>query len=373
MKKETAGTSTHVRKNHGYYNDIDHILEEISQCDSKFEFRVKHNGAYYACRKIGKFDELCSCLSDRQDDFLWNDRNSILHEAKKYKNMTEFAKFNGSAFAAAHKFAILDDVCSHMEHEKETSCSFSNDIVGHILEVASKCYDFDDFRKNYGEEYVMAIRQNAIEEVARCIPQRNFTLDKKSLFKLAAEFDTFIEFEKEHEKECRAARQSGIIKDLKHFFVDKQRSCSRTKEQVLEIASRCDTYKDFHDNYSLVYAEARRNNWLPDVFNILPKCKHPKYTKQACVRLAKMCRSRRDFATKEPSAYNAVLENGWLECIDAVLPRKVSKPYTEEQIFAIAESCSSYSQFIKEHRYVYVAASRLKILDKVKERFLNVE
>lgn len=370
MKSEVLAQK---RKDPGYYNDIDHILEEISQCDSKKEFREEHNGAYYACRKLGKYDELCIHLSDKQDVLIWNDKGRIHQEALRYQSKTEFAKHNGSAFAAAHRLAILDIVCSHMQSGTIDDMSNKDNEFSKIIEVASTCDDFDEFRKDHGEEYISALRLNAIDTVANCIPQQAYSITENELFKLAEQYNTFAEFELKHRKQCRAARQTKVINDLKYIFQDKQRNHLRTKEQVLEIAQKCSSYKEFHDNYSLIYAEARKNGWLPEIFKVLPKVKITKYTKRKCISLAKKYKTRRDFATNEPSAYNAALENDWLNEIDAILPRKVSRPYDEQRILELADECVSYTQFIKDYRYAYNAAIRLGILEKVKNKYHNLK
>lgn len=360
---------TKKRKVPGYYSDIDHIWEEISQCDSKKEFRVEHNGAYYACRKLGKYDELCNLLSDKQDKLIWNDKERIQQEALRFQTKTEFAKYSGAAFAAAHKLAILDDVCSHMRTETLEKLSDNDNALRKIIEVASTCEDFDEFRKDHGEEYISALRIKAIAAAANCIPQQIFSITEDELIKIAGSYNTFADFESKHRKQCRAAREAGILESLKDMFLYKQRNHSKTMEQVLEIATQCSSYKEFHDSYSLIYAEARRNGWLPEVFKVLPKIKITKYTKRKCISLAKKYKTRRDFAINEPSAYNAVLENEWLNDIDAILPRKVSKPYDEKRILELADKCSSYSQFIKDYRYAYNAAIRIGILEKVKSKF----
>ena len=357
------------RKAPGYYSDINHILEEISQCDSKKEFREEHNGAYYACRKLGKYDELCIHLSDKQDELIWNNIEIIRQEALRFQTKTEFAKNNGAAFAAAHRMAIIAEVCSHMKSETVDELSNKDNVFRKIIEIASGCDDFDEFRKDHGEEYITALRLNAIEAVANCIPQQTYSLSEDEIIKIAETYDTFADFESSHRKECRAARQAGIIGCLKEMFLFKQRSHSKSIDQVLEIAKQCKSYKEFHDSYSLLYAEARRNGWLPEIFKVLPKVKSTKYTKRKCISLAKKYKTRREFATNEPSAYNAALENEWLNDIDAILPRKVSCPYDEKRILELAEECSSYTQFIKECRYAYNASIRLGILEKVKSRY----
>lgn len=370
MGNEVLGKN---RKAPGYYSDINHILEEISQCDSKKEFREEHNGAYYACRKLGKYDELCSHLSDNQDELIWNNKEKIHQEALRFQTKTEFAKNNGAAFAAAHRLAILADVCSHMKSEFTGELSKKNNVFRKIIEVASSCDDFDEFRKDHGEEYISALRLNAIDAAANCIPQKAYSITEDELIRIAESYNTFADFESNHRKQCRAARQAGIIGNIKEIFLFKQRYHSRTIELVLEIAKQCSSYKEFHDSYSLIYAEARRNGWLPEIFKVLPKVKITKYTKRKCISLAKKYKTRRDFATNEPSAYNAVLENEWLNDIDAILPRKVSKPYDEKRILELADECASYTQFIKDCRYAYNAAIRLGILEVIKRKYENLK
>lgn len=369
MKNEVLGQK---RKDPGYYSDINHILEEISQCDSKKEFREEHNGAYYACRKLGRYDELCIHLSNKQDVLIWNDKAKIHQEALRYQTKTEFAKYNGVAFAAAHRLAILEEVCIHMRTENIDDLSTKDNEFRKIIEVASTCDDFDEFRKDHGEEYISALRLNAIDAVANCITQQAYSISENEMFKLAEQYNTFAEFELNHRKQCRAARQTNVISDLKCMFQEKQRNHTRTKEQVFEIAQKCSSYKEFHDCYSLIYAEARKNGWLSEIFKFLPKVKITKYTKRKCISLAKKYKTRRDFATNEPSAYNAALENDWINEIDAILPRKVSRPYDEKRILELADECVSYTQFIKNCRYAYNAAIRLGVLEKVKSRYDNI-
>lgn len=364
------------RKPHGYYDDVNHIIEEISICDSKMEFRLEHNGAYYACRKIGKYEEMCRMLSVNQDYILWNNRALIGSEAKNYTDINQFALLNGSAFAAAHRLNILEEVCSHMQSVNKKDVDISDESITRILEIASKCSNFDEFRKDHSEEYIIALRKNIIQIVANKIPSGGIVISLNELFKLAEKCDNYNIFANTYKKELRLARLSGNIKVIKQYYQDKQRdflySCKSEdnfKDHILEFASRCENYNDFHDNYSLIYAEARKRGLLSEVYKILPKVKSIKYSKRKIISLAKKYKSRRDFAIQEASAYNAALENGWLSDIDTILPRKKRKAYDEQQILSFAKKCESYSQFIREYRYAYVASIRLGIIEKVKSSF----
>lgn len=173
---------------------------------------------------------------------------------------------------------------------------------------------------------------------------------------------------------------------------------------------------DLSNHNRRLYNYIKERNWLDDIF---PKYKR-KYTFQIIVDVAHSCSDVKEFRTKYKSAYVAAIENNWLKDVYAIVPlpkkfasRRIysdkailleSLKYTTmkdfrenctgmwrsaksrkhiwelicDRMFAInrtkhikaiidvARQCSSYSEFYKNHQTQYLKARDLNIIDSIK-------
>ena len=89
------------------------VLKVVKDFQSVSEWKIKSPGSYKAARADGYFEEIKSQMSPPAKEPKWN-LESIAADAKKYSTKSEWRKHSGSAYVAAKRLRIIDDVCGHM-------------------------------------------------------------------------------------------------------------------------------------------------------------------------------------------------------------------------------------------------------------------
>lgn len=89
----------------------------------------------------------------------------------------------------------------------------------------------------------------------------------------------------------------------------KERYVEFTKEQCLEIASKCCSSGEFYHKHHEVAKTAKRNGWYEECSSLFL----PLYSKEECLKIAQTCDARKEFYTKHPKVAKWAKENGWYE------------------------------------------------------------
>lgn len=90
----------------------------------------------------------------------WN-REECIEEAKKCENRTEFYLRCGT-YQAAKRYGWLDEVLSYIPQKRKKNGYWT---IDKCIEVASKYVKKIEFRKNGGSAYVIACRNNWLDEI----------------------------------------------------------------------------------------------------------------------------------------------------------------------------------------------------------------
>jgi len=87
------------------------IIEESKKYNKLKDFQKQSGGAFSAARKLGMLNELTWLSKEnRLPKGYWKNKKNIMAEAKKYKTKEEFQKGNLTAFLAAHKYGYMEDM-----------------------------------------------------------------------------------------------------------------------------------------------------------------------------------------------------------------------------------------------------------------------
>lgn len=234
------------------------ILEEAKKYINKSDFALKAPGAVKAARKLGVYKEVCQHMKRlEKQEFKrtdWNEE-TLKIEALKYSSKGEFTSKRNSAVKVAKELGIYDSICEHMNTNYRL---WSNeDLVNEALKYNTR----SEFQRNSNSAYI-------------------------------------------------TARVKGVLEDIcVHMKV--QHECW-TYEKVLSIAKQYTRRVDFQRNDTNAYATAKRNNWVDKV------CEHMapvfnSWTNQELREEALKYEYRVDFQCESKGAYLAAYKRGLLE------------------------------------------------------------
>jgi superfamily II DNA or RNA helicase len=132
------------------------IPAEALKYNSKSEFAAKNQSAYNAAKRLNILDDVCKHMSGRY----FINHNYCIETAKKYSDKTLFIKEHKGIYAYAKKHNILDEITSHMK--KSNTIKWDNN---QIKIVANKSKDFYDFSDNYPYAYRKAKKNKLIDKL----------------------------------------------------------------------------------------------------------------------------------------------------------------------------------------------------------------
>jgi len=142
----------------------------------------------------------------------WN-INTITNESLKYTTKNDFFKNNQSAYHAARKLNILDEVCSHMQLNR------TNWTINMIKDKALKYNTKQDFYKNERSAYAAAHKFGILDEVCSQMKSRYTNWNYELIAEIAKKFKNKSEFQREHINAYNAARKLGILDEVCSHFV----------------------------------------------------------------------------------------------------------------------------------------------------------
>lgn len=93
---------------------IEDIKLEASKFSKKKDFMDKSPSAYRAALKRGIIDDICANMEPNLYKLPWT-KEGLQQEALKYRTRNEFKKKYEGAYATARKLNILEEICFHMK------------------------------------------------------------------------------------------------------------------------------------------------------------------------------------------------------------------------------------------------------------------
>jgi len=119
-------------------------------------FKLGDQSAYQAATKRGILDQVCAHMQSDRYRILTNEQ--VAKIASKFTSPSEFSEGDKAAYQTATKRRILDSVCAHMDRR---GCRRLTDKE--ILEISSKFKTRNDFKLGDFGAYTTAIRRGLIE------------------------------------------------------------------------------------------------------------------------------------------------------------------------------------------------------------------
>ena len=96
------------------------ILEDALKYKSKGDWWEQSRSAYYAAKRLGIFEDVVGHMVSPEKDRYWT-RERITEEAKRFNTRGEWQQKSGSSYQSACQLGILDEASTHMERLQHPS------------------------------------------------------------------------------------------------------------------------------------------------------------------------------------------------------------------------------------------------------------
>ena len=198
----------------------------------------------------------------------WTNR-AIRLEAIKYNTRTNFQKGNPSAYTAAWKKGLLDEVCSHMSYVQKPDGYWTKK---RLLSIADSCKTLKEFRENHSAAYDATSRSEFKNEILKKLKRtrkENFFWNKKNILKEAKKYSSRIEFQRQSSGAYEAARKNNILDEVcSHMSSVQKPNGFWTKERCIEEAKKYSSRTEFRQKSGGAYSAMKRKNWYIELKKI---------------------------------------------------------------------------------------------------------
>ncbi len=215
------------------------FLEEIfNSCKTKIEVKKKYPAAITAAKRLGIYEKLCSHMVSGRGK--WN-KESASKEALLYKNRWEFQKKSKGAYLYLFNNGFLNEACSHMPENK----SVLYEDKEAIKVLASGCTSRIEFKTKFQGAYVIACRENYIDEICTHMDVLCYSWPDEELFAIGKTYTTRLAFRNGNNNAYNACVRKKILDKV----------CSHMKRSCMVSSYE----KDLSDSLKLIF---------PDIFTL---------------------------------------------------------------------------------------------------------
>lgn len=205
----------------------------------------------------------------------WTKRR-LIKEALKYKTKKEFYTNSPSAYGAAQRLGIIQEITSHLISTKKANRHWQDKTA--CINAANLCKKQSEFRKKYPAAYKEALKNGWLGgAIIFDISPKNKNGEKtkkmsfwakENCFSEALKYYNRTDFQKGSKGAYHSARRNKWLDELcGHMKLGKKAAGYWTIETCREEALKYDTRGRFAVGSS-AYNIAKKNKWLDDV------CKH---------------------------------------------------------------------------------------------------
>jgi len=198
--------------------------EELQVEASKFDTRTLfQNGglsAYSAARKLGLMDEICKHMSGTPKGY-WRNLENLKADSAKYSNKTDWIEANPAAYEAAKDMGVVDECCEHMIVYRLPQNTWTKE---RILLEARKFDKRKDWKASPGGSYGAACEMGVLPEASAHMVRLRLASDIVYLLKSVETM-----FNGKAVVKCGISSQANLNKRIKHVCWDSGLKCELVK------------------------------------------------------------------------------------------------------------------------------------------------
>ena len=318
-------------------------------------------------------------INERVQYRFWNDKNNLQKEVDKYKTRSEFAINNYSAYNAAIKRNLMDELFKNHDNQgynenREKDGYWSKE---RLQEEANKYQTRKHFRKNNKSAYSAAKRKKVLDEIFKN-HHNNGYLDKeewkeKSYVIYAYELKKF-------NKVYVGLTNNMKRRDIEHLWSEKTKLGIFCKECSIPIPK----YKILEENLNSKEAQIKEDFWVQyykdnnwEIFNVAKPgtlgCISSKWTLKKLQKEADKYQTRGELLKNNLKAYNAASDHKILDEIFKNHPNqgRTKNKWTKEILQQEADKYKSRKEFKDNNQKAYNMAKEYKIMNDLFKNHYN--
>lgn len=333
------------------------LIELAKECKTHKEFRTKYPGAYSSAKNKNILDKICHHMPPLRK----NTRSSIpltfencKRIANDIKSRSEFQKFeNGRWYQYAKRNNILEEICEYMppKGNKRKRCIYAVEFNDNSVYVGLTYFTkrrWSDHLRDENSAVYIYIKEKGLE------PEWKQLTD-------------YMDFQE-------ASIQEGVWKDkyAKEGWIILNRAktgalggCQGyTKEEVLNMAKKFSSLKEFNENAPGYYQSGYRSDYWEEIKEICKPLQRIKYTEEELKKIASDYTDITDFYNERHGAYEAIKRLGKIEEYCGHMSNERHRHrWTDDEIMTVARLCHTFKEFREKYPKQYQSASRAKKLD----------
>lgn len=212
----------------------------------------------------------------------------------------------------------------------------------------------------------------------------------ESLSKIAAEYETRVEFSRANPSAYKAARRLGNAaynQICSHMKEGGYKATKWTYHAVLREAQKYLTIRQFRLKSNVAYNTMCNKGWRQKIIDMMPdnwtvRHKHDEYYARRgktwgemqnyldCMLAASNYQTKAEFKASDWRMYQLVTERGWLDDVCAHM-KKNRKFENDEDVLDAARKFETYAEFAKTDRSAHQIARRRGLIDAVKRLYVS--
>lgn len=295
--------------------------EEILKIASNFKrishFKEADRTAYKRAAENGWLEEIRSLMDTGVYNFIWT-KEAVAEEAKKYNYRAEFYVNNPSAYGAAKKYKILNEVCAHMIYMSGMSMGQSA-VSEYVKSLGFSVIDNFNIQKTEFDIYIPLLNK-AIEFDGTYWHNNNpndLRKDKKAidLGIVLLRIDE-LKWNKEREnclKQICLFLNVNFVCNEKFLkkYVKTKVSVGFSKDELFEIAKQFDSKKDLQKKRNDIYKRLWRRGLLDEACNHMQVQVDKDWSLEKALQIARSCKTCKEMQKKSSHAYRLFLDYGY--------------------------------------------------------------
>ena len=299
----------------GYWT-LERLKELAATCETRNEFRKKHNSAYMIARRDGHTEEIFAHMTV----VVGNRRKRAIY-AIEFKDNSVYIGLTCN-YNERFNSHVVDSSNKHVKSKIEGNFYFCwvefNEwfVPDAVLEEENRILE------SYVSRGFKVLNINKTGSGAS-LGGRDLKWTKPMVMEVAAACDTRTEFIETYSGAYQAAVRNDYLDECcKHMKVLRKPNGYWTKRRITVVASLYTSRSDFMKNEPSAYKVARKTNYLETCCAHMVETRKPNgfwHVKKNVMEVAKLYSKRGEFENGNGGAYNSARKNGWL---DELFPKK---------------------------------------------------
>jgi hypothetical protein len=244
--------------------------------------------------------------------------------AARYETRSAWQRADPSAYQAARRRGLLEEVCAHMQPVPHVR------TLDEIKASAARYTNRKAWLEADASAYQIAMRRGVLDEVCEHMPRLRRRFTREGLMASAAQYASRADWRNADPKEYECALRRGLLDLLGEDTGQSSRrpkgywTLERCKASAAEFQSRF----RWERNTPSAYNAALKNGWLEECCAHMTdqRGRKRKWTPDTIAASAQRFRRKSDWLNAEESAYKAAKELGIFDEVTAHMPRYSRKP-----------------------------------------------